>query len=155
MLVKVKSNRLLLNLNCILLKLKFKNISHATINNQQQVKQYKVVFFGSDLFSVKILNALKEIRNQPNAFKNRITDIKVVTSIKLKTHKHAYDTIDRASKEENPIVNECKKSNIEYHLWSNVAKMDDYASIFPGFNVAIVASFGHLIPSKVIDFFQL
>lgn len=99
----------------------------------------RVVFFGSDYFSVRILRALKRL------FEDRkISELAVITSIK---------TSLQDNNDNNQVVDLCSRNNINYHIWSRVAKNDDYMNLLKGYDVGVLASFGHLIPSKLINLF--
>lgn len=101
----------------------------------------RVVFFGSDFLSLRILTVLKRLVDE-----RRIGEMTVVTSIKTSALKEANDRV-------NQVVDMCTKQNIPYHLWSNISKPDDYMALFKGFHVGVLASFGHLIPNKLINLF--
>jgi len=117
----------------------------STKPNQTQEKlRVNVVFFGSDLFSMRILDNL-------NAFKQKnshlIDRIQVITS-STKTNTNV--------KSKNRVIDYCDRNGLTYYNWIELKKdKPKYERIVNGFHLGLVASFGHLIPSHLINLFPL
>ena len=103
----------------------------------------KVVFFGTDLLSIRILQGLHQLLNT-----GHIQAVKAVTSVNPAAAKND-------SLRGNRIVDYCAQNNIECHLWSDLRakRADNYGHLFASYHVGVVASFGHLIPSALIELF--
>jgi methionyl-tRNA formyltransferase len=101
------------------------------------------------LFSIHILNALNNLLNE-----NQIEDINVVTSasVTAKPTNNNNQTKDLDYFRGNQIIDICIKNNIKYHVWSEL-KQDKSYSILKGYHIGVVASFGHLIPTGLINIF--
>lgn len=112
--------------------------------NQHKIRRdgLKVVFFGSDFFSVRILRALK------NLVAENITDISVVTSSKTNRSKDSQVNIINQD-----VIDICHELKINYHIWSQISIDDEYLKLLKDFDVGVLASFGHLIPAKLINLF--
>lgn len=116
--------------------------SNNNNNKSNAVQNLRVVFFGSDRFSIRILRALKQLVDE-----KKIAEISVVTSIKSST------TSSSSSSAENQVYDMCRKENINFKLWSNISSNQEYLKLFKRFDIGVVASFGHLIPSNLINLF--
>ncbi|XP_011497316.1 PREDICTED: methionyl-tRNA formyltransferase, mitochondrial [Ceratosolen solmsi marchali] len=88
---------------------------------------WKVLFFGNDAFSLENINALNI------AYRERglLQCLEVVSSNK-----------------ETPVAKYAKKYNIKLHSWPSDIKEKV-------FDIGVVASFGYLIPSRIIKLFPL
>lgn len=112
-------------------------------------KLLRVVFFGSDFFSVRVLRVLKRLVDEKH-----LAEISVVTSVKTSlTKEENNNNRSHDFERENQVRDVCVQKNINYHLWSSMAKNDDYLDVLKGYDVGVLASFGHLIPSKLINLF--
>ena len=108
-----------------------------------------------DLFSIHIFNGLINLLNE-----KIISEINVVTSASVKTvqsdqDKEKYRTNANTQLDYfrgNQIIDMCIQKNIKYHIWSSLKQDKTYQQLF-GFHVGVVASFGHLIPASLINFF--
>ena len=109
-----------------------------------------------DLFSIHIFNGLINLLNE-----KIISEINVVTSASVKTLQSDQDKEKsrpnaNASQLDyfrgNQIIDMCIQKNIKYHIWSSLKQDKSYQQLF-GFHVGVVASFGHLIPASLINFF--
>lgn len=107
-----------------------------------------MVFFGSDFFSVRVLRVLKRLVDEKH-----LAEISVVTSVKTSLTKDENNNKSHDFERANQVVDVCIQKNINYHLWSSMAKNDDYENVLKGYDVGVLASFGHLIPSKLINLF--
>jgi methionyl-tRNA formyltransferase len=114
----------------------------------------RVVFFGSDLLSAKILSSLCKVLNHSN---KKISELCVITSSKQlhnSNDSHVKNNTELVSElKGNKIINMCDKNKIKYYLWPDVSKPEQYKSLFSSYSVGVVASFGHLIPSDLIELF--
>ncbi|CAF0925987.1 unnamed protein product, partial [Didymodactylos carnosus] len=90
--------------------------------------QLNVAFFGSDRFSSHILEHLYQLTTSGK----KINRLEIVTS----------------SSQKNMVQHCAIKHNINTHLWPNI-------DLLKGFDIGILASFGHLLPRKVIEAFPL
>ena len=143
----IKSNSILL--------IKTKHLhsnEYSTIQSPKDIIP-KVVFFGTDILSIQILFGLVNLRKQ-----NLIKEIKVITNSKpLDPEKKILlqneTEIDLKDFKGNQIIEYCSNNNIAYHVWSKVKQDKNFEALFSGFHVGVVASFGHLIPSSVINIF--
>jgi methionyl-tRNA formyltransferase len=111
----------------------------------------KVVFFGTDLLSIKILNSLVQLLKS-----NRIKELNVVTSsFSLKPGEAALQVDDSSNStiRGNKVVNFCRQHNVPYTLWPTVSDPKQFKARFESHHVGVVASFGHLIPSEIIQQF--
>ena len=111
-----------------------------------------VVFFGTDLFSIKILTGLNKL------YKDKIIKkINVVTSAtplalrnKSIINKSQSDLTNFRG---DQIIQYCIRNDIDYYNWNEIKNNKEYEKRLSGFQVGVVASFGHLIPSSLIDSF--
>lgn len=140
-----------------ILKLKKTNIGYLVSSRRYVSTECKhklgVVFFGTDLFSIKILTGLNKL------YKDKIINkINVVTSAsplasKNKSSKRGRTSHDLVNFRGNQIIQYCIENEIEYHKWDEVKVNNDFEKRLSSFDVGVVASFGHLIPSSQIDAF--
>lgn len=140
-------NRQLGSLNSLLKsrnKLKSINSSLKREYSNEAGAGLRVIFFGSDYFSVRVLRALKSLADQ-----RKIQELAVVTSVKASLLKDSQ--IDHDGQDQ--VLDVCFKESIKYHLWSEINKNDDFLKVLNGFDVGVLASFGHLIPAKLINLF--
>lgn len=121
----------------------------------EQQKKLKVAFFGTDLLSIKILTGLHSLTKD-----NIIQEVCVVTSASAKKSSKKFDqannnkaSLDLANFRGNQIIDYCARNNISYHTWSNIDQNNEYLDLLKSCDVGVVASFGHLIPSKLIELF--
>ncbi|XP_049842562.1 methionyl-tRNA formyltransferase, mitochondrial-like isoform X1 [Schistocerca gregaria] len=91
---------------------------------------WNVLFFGTDDFSAESLTALC---NEMKLLRV-VGHLEVVTSTK--------------SRKPNPVQRIAQQENLAVHPWP-------LESVPPGFHIGLVASFGHLIPKKIIEMFPL
>jgi hypothetical protein len=104
------------------------------------------------LFSIHIFNGLM------NLLDNKVVaEINVVTSASVKTVQVKDKSTANINTEldyfrGNQIIDMCIQKNIKYHIWSSLKQDKTYQQLF-GFHVGVVASFGHLIPASLINFF--
>ncbi|XP_001605224.2 methionyl-tRNA formyltransferase, mitochondrial [Nasonia vitripennis] len=89
---------------------------------------WRVLFLGTDEFALQSLQALYHTRQ-----KGIVSRLEIVTAYKG---------------EENAVIKYAKKHNILIHNWPPSISKDE-------FDIGVVVSFGHLIPSKIIDLFPL
>jgi methionyl-tRNA formyltransferase len=115
-------------------------------------KKLNVVFFGTDLFSIKILSGLNGLRSD-----KIINEISVVTSAqavtKNKKNALARPGRDLANFRGNQIMDYCTQNHIVYYKWNEIRADKNYLDLFRNVHVGVVASFGHLIPSSLINIF--
>lgn len=105
-------------------------------------KKLNVVFFGTDLFSIKILAGLNQL------YKDKILNqINVVTSASV-SKKSDSESRDLTNFRGNQIIDFCRLNRIKFFTWNEIKENNE--KLFTGFHVGIVASFGHLIPSNLI-----
>lgn len=112
---------------------------YSQINNDK----IKVTFFGSDLFSLETLKKLNNLYKQSYIYK-----LNVVTSADSKINN------------KNKVIEFCDRQNIEFHYWNDIKIKQDcgkftYENLLSEFNLGLVASFGHIIPSRLINIFKL
>ena len=105
----------------------------------------KVVFFGTDLLSIRILKGLHQLLKS-----DQILGIKAVTSVNPSAKNESATSLRG-----NRIIDYCTQNSIDYHLWSDLRtkKSTNYDNQFASYDVGVVASFGHLIPSALIELF--
>jgi methionyl-tRNA formyltransferase len=111
----------------------------------------KVVFFGTDLLSTKILSALVQLLQI-----NKIKELNVVTSaFSTKQDEKAPQVKieENSAIRGNRVVKYCQQNNITYNLWPTVNDPRQFKARFESYHVGVVASFGHLIPSEIIQQF--
>lgn len=109
-------------------------------------RKLNVVFFGTDLFSIKILTGLNQL------CKDRIlSEISVVTSASPSKKAPSADrSRDLVNFRGNQIIDFCRQNGITFFNWNEIQEDRWNEKLFSGFHVGIVASFGHLIPSSLI-----
>jgi methionyl-tRNA formyltransferase len=106
----------------------------------------RVVFLGTDLLSKHILTSLNSLLVQ-----NKIADLCVITSLQ-QNNKDNNSILNN----KNKIIELCNQHNMKYYLWSDIkSNRQKYYDLFKTFDVGVVASFGHLIPSHFIQLFPL
>eukprot|EP00794_Sanderia_malayensis_P015036 gene15036-16589_t len=105
----------------------------------------KILYFGSDAFSFGPLRHLVQRTKQENQeVKSNIEAIEIVTSESL---------IPITSKKKikpSEFIEFAKSNNLQLHRWYK----DSISELAKDFDIGIVASFGHLIPKKVIQNFN-
>nr|CAD7260361.1 unnamed protein product [Timema shepardi] len=104
-------------------------VSKNNVCNSVLSPPWRILFFGTDNFSVK---SLKELFNQLEKGIH-VKQLEVVTSLKSKT---------------NPVWQFAVQQNLPLHSWPIQATPKD-------FDIGLVVSFGHLIPNHVITSFPL
>lgn len=118
--------------------------TQTNLTNDKSALRLNVMFFGSDLFSMRILDNL-------NAFKQKnarlIDRIQVITSS---------TNTNTNIKTKNRVIDYCDRNGLTYFNWIELKKdKQKYERIVNGFHLGLVASFGHLIPSHLINLFPL
>jgi methionyl-tRNA formyltransferase len=126
---------------------------YSDIKNEKskRVKDLKVAFFGTDLFSIKILVGLHNLLSE-----KKIKEINVITSTNSssKTSKEKLKTSDVERSDIDVGITEfCKNNNIKHFLWSEIKTDNNYKELFKDFDIGLVASFGHLLPVGLIEVF--
>ena len=116
--------------------------------NFKRVNDLKVAFFGTDLFSIKILNGLNKLLDE-----KKIKEISVITSVSPRDKFSKEKSKNLNNTEYEGILDFCKKKNIKYHVWSEIKINKNYKDILKDFDIGLVASFGHLLPSSLIEVF--
>ena len=97
-------------------------------------KPLNIAFFGSDLFSMRILEHLYDLFNEENS---RIKNLEVVTSVSSS----------------NAVMKRAAQLELTIHTWPY---MDLLISKSPvQFDLGILASFGPLLPERLITSFPL
>jgi methionyl-tRNA formyltransferase len=98
------------------------------------IKPLNVAFFGSDLFSMHILEHLYHLFSND---KSRIQHLEVVTTVSSS----------------NTVLRGAERLQLTTHTWPNT---DAFISKSPvQFDLGILASFGQLLPKKLIETFPL
>ena len=113
-------------------------------------KKLKVVFFGSDLLSVQILNGLHDLLKE-----NFIQEISIVTEADKSATQRNNQPNSNSGLKKNKVIEFCVQNNLNYHIWSSIKVNRSYENVFNHFHVGVVASFGHLIPSHLIQMLPL
>lgn len=108
-----------------------------------------VTFFGTDVFSLTILNGLNDLYKQ-----NLIKSLNVVTcemqsNTDAKHHKQEKGDFSK----ENRILKFCQENRLQYFLWMDLKNDKSYLELLKDNDIAVVASFGHIIPSKLINLY--
>jgi methionyl-tRNA formyltransferase len=126
------------------------------INNNTQIDfNKKVIFFGSDAFSLIILKSLHNLREE-----KILKQLFVITSDPSATKgsnkwvlpTSNNDSIDLRSKS---IIDYCIDKKIDYIVWSQYKlNQNSTHSQIKKFDVGVLASFGEMIPSKLIKEFK-
>ncbi|CAF1190220.1 unnamed protein product [Rotaria sordida] len=98
------------------------------------IKPLNVAFFGSDLFSMHILEHLHKLFIND---KSRIKHLEVVTTVSSS----------------NTVMHGAEKLQLITHTWSNIDSLISKSSV--QFDLGILASFGQLLPKKLIESFPL
>ena len=124
-------------------KRSFSNLADETKSKNSKLK---VVFFGTDLLSIQILSGLHSL-----LLKNVIGEIKVITSVSLLAKNQKNEDFDNLVG--NQIIKYCETNNLNYNIWSEVKNSVAHNEILNNYDVGVVASFGHLLPSKLIERF--
>ena len=127
--------------------------SNVQTDNLRRVNDLKVAFFGTDVFSVKILNGLNNLLDQ-----KKIKEINVITSATRVENYSKEKTKTLSDNNGSPIeyqgiLDFCIKNNIKYHIWSDIKINKNYMEILKDFDIGLVASFGHLLPASLIELF--
>ena len=126
---------------------------YSEIRNENLTKsaKLKVAFFGTDLFSMKILFGLHKL-----LLVDKIKEINVITSTGphhgREKSKHSVN-IDTRPLADEGILGFCKKYNIKHYVWPEIKLNQSYKELFKDFDLGLVASFGHLIPANLIQVF--
>lgn len=107
----------------------------------------RVIFLGTDRLSKHILTSLKSLLAQ-----NKIADLCVITSsLQQQQPQNKNETINNTK---NKIIEFCNQNNMKYYYWSEIkSNRQKYYDLFKTYDVGVVASFGHLIPSHFIQLF--
>lgn len=134
--------------------LHFKRV-YSTVKSDdlRRVNDLKVAFFGTDVFSLKILNGLNNLLDQ-----KKIKEIKVITSAtRVENYSKEITKIlsdnNGSPIEYQGILDFCIKNNIKYHFWSEIKINKNYMEILKDYDIGLVASFGHLLPASLIEMF--
>ncbi|CAF3168369.1 unnamed protein product [Rotaria sp. Silwood2] len=98
------------------------------------VKPLNVAFFGSDLFSMHILEHLYQLFIND---KSRIKHLEVLTTVSSL----------------NTVIHGAEKLKLTTHTWPNIDSLISKSSV--KFDIGILASFGQLLPKKLIESFPL
>jgi methionyl-tRNA formyltransferase len=98
------------------------------------IKPLNVAFFGSDLFSMHILEHLYRLFTSD---KSRIKHLEVVTTVSTS----------------NTIIRSAEKLQLTTHIWPNTDSLISKSST--QFDLGILASFGQLLPKRLIESFPL
>lgn len=104
----------------------------------------RILYFGSDIFSLGPLKKLLSKLRKPDGSNNYIDSLHVVTSeppIFVKGKK---------KQKSQEFIEYIKKNNLEIHKWNK----DEISKQAEHFDFGVVASFGHLIPKRVIANFK-
>ena len=133
------------------------NVLPASSLSVESPKRLKVVFFGTDLLSIKILAGLHDLTKQ-----GIIQEVCVVTSSSAKKNIRNREQLNNRASEQsqvsidldnfrgNQIIDFCSKNNIPCHKWPNIKPNRMYVELLKSYDVGVVASFGHLIPEILI-----
>ena len=97
-------------------------------------KSYNVAFFGSDRFSRHILEHLCQTWKRSSSF---IEHLEVITT----------------ESSSNAIIETAKNHQLMTHLWPNIDSFLSKSS--RKFDLGILASFGRLLPTQLIEHFPL
>jgi methionyl-tRNA formyltransferase len=97
-------------------------------------KPLNIAFFGSDLFSMHILEHLYRLFHND---KSRIKHLEVITTV---------SSI-------NTVMQGAEKLQLKTHTWSNTETFISNSSV--QFDLGILASFGQLLPKRLIESFPL
>lgn len=142
--LRIKSN--LLNFD----KNKSQQSTNRTLTTTNDSK-ISVVFFGTDLLSIQILKGLHSLLKEEVIHEiNVVTSASPVSLKELSNRTVENKAYDLSNFRGNQIIEYCHKNSIKFHLWSSVRREQ---VVFSSFDVGVVASFGHLIPSDVIESF--
>jgi methionyl-tRNA formyltransferase len=115
-------------------------LSSTSIKSNLANEKPRVVFLGTDLLSKYILNSLQSLLAQ-----NKIADLCVITS-SLEQNKN--------DNKKNKILELCNQHNMKCYFWSEIkSNKQKYYDLFKTYDIGVVASFGHLIPSHFIQLF--
>ena len=107
----------------------------------------RILFFGSDKFSVVILSELyKHLIRPPSPPVLPIKLLEVVTPSRRPT------AVRYSPASFNPVLDYSYKHNIKCHFWDQ-EETQKMILLHRNFDIGIVAAFGYFIPSKVIDSF--
>jgi len=98
------------------------------------VRPLNVAFFGSDLFSMHILEHLYRLFTNDNS---RIKQLEVVTTP---------STL-------NTVMRGAEKLQLTTHIWPNTGSLTSKSTV--QFDLGILASFGQLLPKRLIESFPL
>lgn len=100
-----------------------------------------VVFFGTGVFSINILNCLV-----------RLVDYQKINKLCVVTPQSKSST-KTPSILGNKVIPLCEELRIPYHVWTNISKPEDYKKLLSSYDIGVVAAFGHLIPGDLIRLF--
>jgi methionyl-tRNA formyltransferase len=100
-----------------------------------------VTFFGNDKFSLAILNGLHALVK-----KNFIKNLNVITCDNSKQQHSGIKSIKK-----NHVIDYCKENKIDYFIWE---KIKEDKNVLVDHDLAVVASFGYLIPSRIINLYK-
>lgn len=109
----------------------------------QNCQGLRILYFGSDAFSIGPLAALVSRMRERNSGKVAVEDVEVVTS--------ESPLLRKTNKKQKPsdFVKFVKREKLKIHFWNK-----DVSNKISDFDFGLVASFGHLIPKKTIQMFR-
>lgn len=118
----------------------------TSIIHTNATKLDKITFFGSDLFSLKILTSLNELQK-----KNVFSKLNVVTC----DNQNQQGSIIKQIKK-NLVIDFCVKNKLDYYIWEKISAKNElkYEKLLNNHDLAVVASFAYLLPSKFIDLYK-
>lgn len=105
---------------------------------------YKVLFFGTDRFALRVLQELNTKCGLPGT---GIGDLEVVCPPQRGRRKGA-STV-------SPVRSYSESEELTLHTFPNNGDWSPLPEIASGFDIAVVVSFGHLIPSDVVSAFRV
>ncbi|XP_071941566.1 methionyl-tRNA formyltransferase, mitochondrial-like [Antedon mediterranea] len=110
---------------------------HKIVNGycKSQRRNWKILFFGTDSFSLETLKLLNENRKKDGL----VCELQVVCASK-------FVKVRRKLKQVSPVWTYVQDNDLKTIPWPVVDKQS-----LKGFDVGVLSSFGHLIPSDVLD----
>ena len=146
-------SKLISNTKCLVYsanKAYYSSSSNVHVNNKSG--KLKIAFFGTDLFSVRILQGLNNLLNE-----NKIAQINVITTSPRPTSTRERSFISKSQDANTThslqILDFCAQNNINHHIWSEIKVNKSYRDLLKSFDIGLVASFGHLLPASLIEIF--
>jgi methionyl-tRNA formyltransferase len=119
-------------------------ITQGILLQNYQQKNLSLTFFGTDLFSLIILKSLNDLYKT-----KQIADLNVVTCDSKNELSRKVNSFKA-----NHVIKFCKQNELNYLLWNDFKLNSNYEKFLSNKDFAVVASFGHLIPSKMINLFK-